>query len=70
MNRAKLIAVGTMLALSALALTRPAARSIVANGVIGFAEMTEHVCPDPCSILNHTRFFLWCRFDPTCPQCM
>jgi hypothetical protein len=70
MNRYKLIALATIVALLAAIFTKTAARSIFVDGLIGVAEMTHRVCQDPCSILYRTRFFSWDRFDPTCPQCL
>lgn len=70
MKRHKLIALGTFVALLAVIFMRPAARSVFMDGLVGIAEMTQRVCDDPCSLLPHRPYFLWNRFDPTCPQCL
>jgi hypothetical protein len=70
MKRTKVIAIGTLVAVSVLFLTRPAARNIVADGVVGIADMTQNVPHNPWSLFKHHRFFLWQRFDPTCPECL
>jgi hypothetical protein len=68
MKHRKLFARGCMVALLAIVFTRPAARIVFMDGLIGVAEMTQRICDDPCSIFNRHRFFLWQRFDPTCPE--
>jgi hypothetical protein len=51
MNRRKLIALGTVVLLSTI-FTRPTVRSALIDGLIGFAEATQRVCEDPCSIFS------------------
>ena len=70
MNLRKLFALGIVVVLLATIFTRPTAQSVLVDGLIGFAEATQRVCEDPCSIFNHPHIPLWQRFDPTCPQCL
>ena len=70
MKCTKVIAIGTLIAVSVLLFTRPDARNIVVDGAVGIAEMTQHVRDNPRSLFNRHRFFLWQRFDPTCPECL
>jgi hypothetical protein len=36
-------------------LHKAAARNVVMDGVVGFAEITQHVCEDQCSPFTHRR---------------
>jgi hypothetical protein len=70
MKCTKVIAIGTLVAVSVLLFTRRAAHNIVVDGVAGIADMTQHLCEERCSPFTHHQFFLWQRFDPTCPECL
>jgi hypothetical protein len=68
MKHRKVLAIVSFIALVGIVFTRPT-RNLLVDGVIGVAEVTQHVQHDPCSFF-HLRFVPWQRFDPTCPECL
>jgi len=70
MNRRKLAATATMIALAFLVLAMPATQNVLACALNEFAEITERALHFPCTLLDHGKCFTLDRFDPTCPQCL
>ena len=51
-------------------LSTPTARTVLATGLVGLADVTERILRLPCCLIDHKHCFSLDRFDPTCPQCM
>jgi len=47
-----------------------AARSVIVSGLIGCAEVAEHLVRFPCWVPDHRNCFSLDNLDPTCPQCL
>ena len=69
MNRHQRIALGSAVLVFVVVLASAPARGAIVNGLVGFGEMVQRVHEDWCSSFTYPRYFLWNRFDPTCPQC-
>ncbi len=69
-KRPRMIATVAALAVSLIALSTPSARSMLMDGFIEFAQVTEKAACFPYWLVTHTHCFSLDRFDPTCPQCM
>lgn len=65
MNRPQLITLGS----AVFVLANARARGVIVNGLIGFGELVQRLHEERCSSLSYRSYFLWDRFDPTCPQC-
>jgi hypothetical protein len=69
-HRRKFAVQATVILLTIAGLSTPTARTVLAGGLVGFADATERILRFPCWLLDHRHCFSLDRFDPTCPQCM
>lgn len=69
MKRRQLIALGSAVFVFVAVLASAPARGVIVNSLVGIAEMVQRVHEDRCWSFIYPRYFLWNRFDPTCPQC-
>jgi hypothetical protein len=69
-RRRKFAVQATVILLTIAVLSTPAARTVLAAGLVGFADVTERILRFPCCLMDHEHCFSLDRLDPTCPQCM
>jgi hypothetical protein len=69
-RRRKFAVQATVILLTIAVLSTPAARTVLAAGLVGFADVTERILRFPCWLMDYKHCFSLDRFDPTCPQCM
>jgi hypothetical protein len=69
-RRGKFAVQATVILLTIAVLSTPAARTVLAAGLVGFADVTERILRFPCCLMDHEHCFSLDRLDPTCPQCM
>jgi hypothetical protein len=59
-----------IIVLAIVVLRTPVAQTVLAGGLVEFADMTKQILRFPCWLFDHTHCFSLDRFDPACPQCL